>query len=99
MTARHLKEGTMLDKLTQYRKALAAILVPALIVLGAALVDGVVTWQEWVAIAIAGLGTGAAVAGVPNAITAKQESDIVSNVADPTALAAQLVSEANRRGE
>ncbi len=86
-----------LEKLSQYRKAVAAFLVPALIVLGGALLDGVVTWQEWIAVAIAALGTGGAVAAIPNAITARQEADIVSSVADPEALAAELVSEANRR--
>ena len=87
----------MLEKLSQYRKALAAFLVPGLTVLGYSLADGVVTWQEWIAVAIASLSAGAAVTAIPNAITARQEADIVSNVADPEALAAQLVSEANRR--
>lgn len=89
----------MIDKIAQYRKAIAAFLVPGLTVLGYSLADGVVTWQEWIAVAIASLSASAAVAVVPNAITAKQESDIVSNVTDPQGLAAELVSEANRRGE
>lgn len=87
----------MLDKLTQYRKAIAAFLVPGLTVLGYSLADGVVTWQEWIAVAIASLSASAAVAVVPNAITARQEAHIVENVVNPEALAAELVSEANRR--
>lgn len=87
----------MLDKLSQYRKAIAAFLVPGLTVLGFAIADGVVTWEEWIAVAIATLGTGGLVTAIPNAITTKQEANIVQNVADPTALAAELVSEANRR--
>ena len=62
----------MIDKLAEYRKALAALLVPALLVLGASLLPdalGVVevTATEWVAIAIAALGTSVAVGAVPNA--------------------------------
>lgn len=56
----------MIDKISEYRKAVAAFLVPALIVLGAALEDGVVTAPEWIAVAIAALGTSAVVAAVPN---------------------------------
>ena len=56
----------MLDKIAEYRKAIAAIVVPALIALAAALADGVVTAEEWVWIAIAALGTGAAVGFTPN---------------------------------
>lgn len=56
----------MIEKIAEYRKAVAAFLVPALIVLGGALTDGVVTPEEWVAIVIAALGTGAAVYAVPN---------------------------------
>ena len=56
----------MIDKIAEYRKAIAAILTPALIALAAALADGVVTWEEGVWIAIAALGTGAAVGAIPN---------------------------------
>lgn len=56
----------MFDKIAEYRKAIAAILVPALIALAAALADGVVTAEEGVWIAIAALGTGAAVGAIPN---------------------------------
>lgn len=56
----------MLDKISTYRKAIAAFLVPALTVLGAALVDGVVTGPEWIAVAIAALGTSGVVWAVPN---------------------------------
>lgn len=62
----------MIDKIAEYRKAIAALLVPALLVLGASLLPdalGVVevTATEWVAIAIAALGTSAVVGAVPNA--------------------------------
>lgn len=62
---------TIADRVAEYRKAIAAFLVPALTVLGASLipdVDGtvVVTAAEWVGIAIAALGTSAVVAAVPN---------------------------------
>lgn len=57
----------MVQKISEYRKAIAGFLVPALTVLGASLVDGVVTPQEWIAVAIAALGTSAVVAAVPNA--------------------------------
>ena len=55
----------------EIRKAAAAVAVPALVVLGAALLPdspggGVVTWQEWIAVAIAGLSTGTVVYAVPN---------------------------------
>jgi hypothetical protein len=58
----------MIDKIAEYRKAVAAFLVPALIVLGAALEDGVVTAPEWIAVVIAALGTSAVVAAVPNRV-------------------------------
>jgi hypothetical protein len=57
----------MLEKIATYRKAIAALLVAPLAVLGGALTDGTVTGPEWVAIALAALGTGAAVYAVPNA--------------------------------
>lgn len=56
----------MLDKISEYRKAIAAFLVPALTTLAAALADGVVTPEEWVWIAVAALGTSGVVAAVPN---------------------------------
>lgn len=61
----------MIDKIAEYRKALAGLLVPALLVLGASLLPdalGVVsvTATEWVAIAIAALGTSVAVGVVKN---------------------------------
>lgn len=71
----------MIDKIAQYRKALAAFLVPALTVLGAALIpdqDGqvIVTASEWVGVAIAALGTSAAVAAIPNALTDAQIEEV-----------------------
>jgi hypothetical protein len=57
----------MIQKIKEYKKAIAAFIVPALVVLGAALADGAVSPQEWVAIAIAAFGTSVAVGGVRNA--------------------------------
>jgi hypothetical protein len=56
----------MMQRVAEYRKALAGFLVPALTVLGGALTDGQVSATEWVAVAIAALGTSAVVALVPN---------------------------------
>jgi len=56
----------MIQKIAEYRKAIAAFLVPALVVLGAALADGAVSPQEWIAVAIAALGTSTIVGAVPN---------------------------------
>lgn len=68
----------MLDKIAEYRKALAGILVPGLTVLGLALTDASpggasVTPAEWVAVALAALGTGTAVAAVPNRTSTGKE--------------------------
>lgn len=60
----------MLEKIAEYRKAIAAFLVPALVVLGSALLDGNVTAAEWISIAIAALGTSVTVGAVPNDYTA-----------------------------
>lgn len=65
------KSATVVAKIGEYRKAIAAVLVPGLVVLGAALLAGseggsVVTAAEWVGIAIAALGTGGTVALVSN---------------------------------
>ena len=56
----------MIQKIAEYRKALAAFLVPALTVLAPATADGVVTPEEWIWVAIAALGTSALVAVLPN---------------------------------
>lgn len=61
----------MVEKIGEYRKAIAAFLVPALVVLAAALVPdsaGVVevTLAEWVGVVVAALGTSTVVAAVPN---------------------------------
>lgn len=66
----------MIDKISQYRKAIAAFVVPALVTLAGALTDGVVTPEEWIWVAIAALGTGGIVTAVPNAITDKQIEEI-----------------------
>ena len=56
----------MIDRIAEARKALAAFLVPALVVLAASLEDGAVTAAEWIAVAIAALGTAGVVYAVPN---------------------------------
>jgi len=85
----------MFDKIAEYRKAIAAFLVPALTVLGAAALpdtDGVVriTLNEWIAVAIAALGTSVVVGAVRNEINP-------ANVADPLSLSSKLIREANAR--
>lgn len=85
----------MSDKIAQYAKFIAALI-------GAALTSFSLLipaeWAPWLTAAASFL-TAIAVILVPNKITQRQESNIVSNVVDPQALAAELVSEANRRGE
>lgn len=49
------------DKIAEYRKAIAGFLVPALGALGVALEDGAISPTEWVAIAVAALGSSYAV--------------------------------------
>ncbi len=60
-----------MNKIAPYRKAIAAILIPGLAVLGGFLVGGVALGDlsagQWVAVAIAVLGTPAAVYQVKNA--------------------------------
>lgn len=56
----------MWQKIEEARKALAGLLVPALVALGAALVDGAVTPEEWVGIVVAALATGTIVYAVEN---------------------------------
>lgn len=56
--------------LAQVRKAITAVIVPALVGLAAALADDHITAAEWVGIAVAALGTGGAVYLVPNATPA-----------------------------
>lgn len=56
----------MITRLGEYRKAVAAFLVPALVSLSWALADGRVSWQEWCAVAIAALGTPLAVGALTN---------------------------------
>lgn len=84
----------MIEKIAEYRKAIAALIVPGLIALGTALADGVITAQEWVGIAIATLGTAAAVAAVPNA----QNHEKLARKADsPEEIAAVYVTESALR--
>jgi len=87
----------MFDKIAEYRKAIAAFLVPALTVLGASLVDGVVTAQEWIAVAIAALGTSVVVGAVPNALTDQQVRASAKHLEEPGAVAASLLREENAR--
>jgi hypothetical protein len=59
-------------RIDEARKAVAALVVPGLVVLGSALLEGsdggsAVTAAEWVAVAIASLGTSGAVYSVRNA--------------------------------
>lgn len=56
----------MIDKINEYRKAVAALLVPALLTLAPAVADGVVTVEEWIWVVVAALGTSSAVAMIPN---------------------------------
>jgi len=56
----------MVNKINEYRKAIAAFLVPALVALAGALADGAISAQEWVSIAIAALGTSLAVGAIAN---------------------------------
>ena len=72
----------MLDKLAEYRKAGAALVVPALFLFGAALLPDTpggsdVTAYEWVGIAIAGITGSVSVWRVPNepAAKGKHEAD------------------------
>ena len=54
------------QKIAEYRKALAAFLIPGLTAYGVAAADDVVTQAEWIAVAIAALGSSGVVALVPN---------------------------------
>lgn len=68
----------MIDQIAEYRKAIAAFLVPALVTLASALTDGVVTPEEWIWVVVAALGTGSVVTAVPNAITKKQYAQLAA---------------------
>ena len=57
----------MIEKINEYRKAIAGFLVPALSFAILALEDGVISGGEWLGILIAALGSSAVVAIVPNA--------------------------------
>lgn len=87
----------MIDKIAEYRKAIAAFIVPALVVLGSAVADGTITAQEWIAVAIAALGTSALVGVVPNALTDEQVRKSAQHLEEPGEVAASLISEENRR--
>jgi hypothetical protein len=69
----------MIDKIAQYRKAIAAFIVPALVTLAGALADGVVTPEEWIWVAVAALGTGGVVTAIPNDLTDKQIDEIYTS--------------------
>lgn len=55
-----------IHKLAPYRKAVVAFVVGGLTVLYTALIDGVVSPQEWVGVALGAFGTPAAVWRFPN---------------------------------
>lgn len=73
----------MIEKIAEYRKAIAGFVVPALVVLGTSLADGVVTAQEWIAVAIAAFGTSIVVGAVPNALSDKQVAKHVASEGVP----------------
>lgn len=55
----------------EYAKTIVAVVMAALVALQTALTDGGVSSQEWITIALAGLGA-LGVLAVPNALTARQ---------------------------
>ena len=62
---------TLTDRINEARKAVAALVLPGLVVVGTAVLDGgdggsAITTAEWIAVAIASLGTGGAVYGIRN---------------------------------
>lgn len=68
----------MIERLAEYRKAIAGFITPGIVVVIASLQpasDGgtAVTVSEWLFVALAILGTGSVVAAVPNAVTQKQK--------------------------
>lgn len=68
----------MLDKLAEYRKAIAGFITPGIVIIIASLApasDGgsTITISEWLYVILAVLGTGTAVAAIPNALTATQK--------------------------
>jgi hypothetical protein len=61
----------LVQRIDEARKAIAGLLVPGLTVLGTAVLDGSdggsrITTAEWIAVAIASLGTGGLVYGLRN---------------------------------
>jgi len=72
----------MIEQIAQYRKAIAAFVVPALVTLAGALADGVVSPEEWIWVAIAALGTGGIVTAVPNAPTNAQVEEVLNTFSD-----------------
>ena len=80
-----------MEKLAEYRKAIASVIAPGIIVAIAFLnenSDGgtTVTLPEWLQIALAILGTGTIVAAVPNALTTKQQEQVWVKAKDMIAL-------------
>jgi hypothetical protein len=62
---------TLGEKIAEYRKAIAGLVVPALLVLGGSVTEAsdggsTVTAYEWIIIAIAALGTSTLVGVIPN---------------------------------
>jgi len=71
-----------MEKLAEYRKAIAGFLTPGIVVVISALAPasdggGAITVSEWLYVALAVLGTGTIVAAVPNTITDKQKAPII----------------------
>jgi hypothetical protein len=67
----HAAPSTLGETIAAYRKAIAGLLVPALVIFGGSLLEtsdgkGAVTPFEWVTIVIAALGTSGTVAIVAN---------------------------------
>ncbi len=64
------------DRIAEYRKAIAAVVLAPLLALGTALADGQITGPEWIGIAVALVVGGGGVALVPNEPTAQQRDQV-----------------------
>lgn len=58
--------GKLAQKIAEYRKAIAAFVVPVLGAVGIALTDGTISLPEWLVIAAVALGSPLAVGAVAN---------------------------------
>lgn len=80
---------TLSDRIAEYRKAIAALAIPALVVVVSSLQGGSdggtsITVAEWVTIVIAALGTSGLVAAVPNRQEPAPVAPVASDVTPPT---------------